>query len=250
MRDDNNVGNHAILNLEGKMWVGNFGASDNAINSVVYSFKKTSDTEWITGTTTITPTVDNNGNITFTGEIASNNPDYSWDLEASYNVKIVVSDKLSSATVNLILNSAIPTMSLDKNGVGIMCAYDNSLGGLLQVGGRPIDIDIYDENETKTNKIWIGKPIYRKVIDFGALPNNTSKLVNHNINNLGVVVLMTGYCYTSDSTYYPLPLQYKGSDSSYNVELSVNNTSVGMISSKDRSHLSAYVILEYTKTTD
>ena len=32
--------------------------------------------------------------------------------------------------------------------------------------------DVYSTDEVKTNKVWIdGKPIYRKVVDCGALPN-------------------------------------------------------------------------------
>ncbi len=86
------------------------------------------------GTTVITPTISNN-TFSFTGEIASDNQDTSWDLQDSYNVQIIVEDKLSISTINLILNTAIPTMSIDKNGVGIMCVYDPSIGGYLQVNG-------------------------------------------------------------------------------------------------------------------
>lgn len=136
-RTNGGVGEGAILTLSGKLWKNSFGAVNNAINSVTYRFKKTDSSTWITGTTTITPTVDNDGNITFSDEIASD--DTTWDLDASYNVQITISDKLSSDTIDLILNSAKPTMSLDRNGVGIMCAYDNNLGGLLQVGGKVID---------------------------------------------------------------------------------------------------------------
>ena len=71
--------------------------------------------------------------------IASDNVDTTWDLDSSYNLEVIVSDELSSASVELILNSAAPTMSLDKNGVGILCAYDSNLGGSLQVNGKVID---------------------------------------------------------------------------------------------------------------
>lgn len=138
VRDRNNVGTGAILTLKGTMWKGSFGSVTNAL-TVTYRLKKTDASSWSTGTTTITPTVDSSGNISYSGSIKSNNPDYSWDLGSSYNVQVIVKDKLSTVTVNLILNSAIPTISLDKNGVGIMCAYNPSIGGLLQVGGKIID---------------------------------------------------------------------------------------------------------------
>ena len=36
------------------------------------------------------------------------------------------------------MNSAKPTLSLDKKGVGILCSYDDSIGGGLQVNGERI----------------------------------------------------------------------------------------------------------------
>ena len=89
------------------------------------------------GTTPITLTTSNN-DFTFTGLIASDNQDTSWDLSDSYNVRITITDELSTATIDLLLNSGVPTLCLDKNGVGIMCAYDSSIGGYLQVNGVKI----------------------------------------------------------------------------------------------------------------
>lgn len=137
VRDNNQVGENAILTINGTFWNDNFGQANNSL-SVSYRLKKTDSSTWITGTTTITPTISNN-TFTFTGMIASDNQDTTWDLDSSYNLEVIVSDELSSASVELILNSAVPTMSLDKNGVGIMCAYDSSLGGNLQVDGKIID---------------------------------------------------------------------------------------------------------------
>lgn len=45
--------------------------------------------------------------------------------------------------------------------------------------------DVYQELEHKTNKVWIdGSKVYRQVLDFGALPNATTKTVDFvNLNN-------------------------------------------------------------------
>lgn len=136
-RDDNRVGDGAILTLNGTLWNSSFGNVTNSITSITYKLKKTDSSTWIDGTTTITPTITDN-KFTFSGLIASDNQDTTWDLNVSYNVEVTISDELSTTVVDFILNSAIPTMCLDKNGVGIMCAYDSSLGGYLQVGGVPI----------------------------------------------------------------------------------------------------------------
>ena len=136
-RDDGGVGENAILTLNGTFWNNNFGVVNNSIKSVSYRLKKSDSSTWITGTSTITPTTSNNS-FSFTGYIASDNQDTTWDLDDSYNIEVTVSDELSSMSVELILASAVPTLSLDKNGVGVLCAYDNYVGGGLQVKGNPV----------------------------------------------------------------------------------------------------------------
>lgn len=137
-RDSNGVGSNVILTLNGDIWNNNFGIVTNSITSVEYRFKKTDSTTWIDGTTTITPTITNN-EFSFVGQIASDNADTTWDLDASYDVEVTVNDELSSSTASFILNSSIPTLSLDKQGIGVMCAYDGNIGGKLQVDGMIID---------------------------------------------------------------------------------------------------------------
>lgn len=138
VRDDGGVGKRCNISFNGTFWNGSFGKNVNEITTITYRFKKTTDTTWVTGTSTIIPTIDGNS-YSFNGLIKSNNanPD-EWDLEDSYNIEITISDKLSAVVINLVLNSAIPTLALSKNGVGIMGKYDESLGGLLQVGGSII----------------------------------------------------------------------------------------------------------------
>ena len=136
-RDDNRVGDGAILTLNGTLWNDSFGDVVNSITSVTYRLKKTDSSTWINGTTTITPIVTDN-TFMFSGMIASDNLDTTWDLDASYNIEVTIADELSTTTAEFILNSAVPTMSLDKNGVGIMGAYDNSEGGALQLEGQDI----------------------------------------------------------------------------------------------------------------
>lgn len=137
VRNNNQVGTRAILTLNGTFWNNNFGLVTNTIKSVTYRLKQTDSSEWHDGTTAITLTTSDN-TFTFSGEIASDNQDTSWNLEDAYNVEITISDELSTATISLLLNSAVPTLSLDKKGVGIMCAYDSSIGGYLQVNGVKI----------------------------------------------------------------------------------------------------------------
>ena len=217
LRNNNQVGQNAILTLNGTIWNNNFGLVTNSIKSVTYQLKKTDSSTWINGTTTITPTISNN-TFTFTGQIASDNQDTTWDLEASYNVRVTITDELSSVTIDLILNSAKPTLSLDKEGVGVMGAYDTSLGGYLQVNGIPIGQDIFSTSETKTNMVWVDdEPIYRKVIYISSLPNATTSSYSHGISNVEHFTNVYGMAYR-DSDGYEQPIN--GTRSSFNPMIS------------------------------
>lgn len=108
----------------------------------------------------------------------------------------------------------------------------------------------YSTSEIKCGT-WIdGKPIYRKVINFGELPNTSSKSVNHNISNLGGVRNLYGICYRSlDGLFFPLPSA--STTLANNIQLTINGISVNITTGIDRTNIQAcYVIVEYTKTTD
>jgi hypothetical protein len=110
-------------------------------------------------------------------------------------------------------------------------------------------------NYSTTEKVvgtWInGKPIYRKVIDFGTFPNSTYKEVQHNISNLQSFVKIDGIAIRNDNDFWQaIPLTYRGADTSYNTALTVTKSKVVITCDADRSEFNGYVILEYTKTTD
>ena len=139
VRTDNGTGDGATLTIRGTIWNGDFGDVNNSITSAVYRFKPTdSSGSYVTGTTDITPTINQDGTITFTGNIRSNAADYSWELDDSYNIQIEVADELSSYTIDLVLNSGKPNIALHKMGVSIGAPYDETLGGSLQVDGKSL----------------------------------------------------------------------------------------------------------------
>lgn len=107
----------------------------------------------------------------------------------------------------------------------------------------------YSTSETDTGQKWIdGKTIYRKVIDFGALPNSTIKSVNHNISGLSFVTLLSAIVYQSSGTQSWQMLNFA---SSVGVEQTIrifcNTTQVTIGTGTDRTSFKAYVIMEYTK---
>ena len=143
-RDDGGIGENVTLTYSGNIWNNSFGSVSNAITLAKYEFKEVDSETWITGTTNITPTITNN-TFSFSNLIRSNLSGYIFDESKSYNFRITLEDKLSSTMIELTpLPSGRPNISLNKNGVGIMCDYDESLGGLLQIGG-----ELYTNNNGK-----------------------------------------------------------------------------------------------------
>ena len=108
---------------------------------------------------------------------------------------------------------------------------------------------IYSLEEIDTGKTWIdGKPIYRKVVDIGALPNATTKTIAHGIANINNFTSITGIAYNSTRGLWAnLPYPY----SAANVcAIYAGRNNVFSVASVDFSdYVQAYAILEYTKTT-
>lgn len=138
-RNNSGVGGYAVLTLSGNIWNDNFGQVTNSIKSVLVEYKETNSSTWLESPTVITPSLSNNI-FTFTGQVASQEQDYTFELNKSYDFRVTIKDELSEKTINLTpMASAVPNISLADNGVGIMCDYDESLGGSLQVDGKRID---------------------------------------------------------------------------------------------------------------
>lgn len=110
----------------------------------------------------------------------------------------------------------------------------------------------YSTNETLTGGTWInGKPIYRKVVYIGSLPANTASLFSHNISNIDRVVnsSMTWFdiidnCWWSNRRWDSATIRI-----SYNVNPTQIWIEAKGVNWSTRTN-QAYVIIEYTKTTD
>ena len=106
----------------------------------------------------------------------------------------------------------------------------------------------YSSSEILTSYTWLdGKSIYKKTINFGSLPNTTTKNVAHGITNLDYVVRID--CMTKNGTTY-IPLPYSNSsalNSSMYAAIVGSNIEIG--TGQDRTAYSAYVTIYYTKTS-
>lgn len=122
---------------------------------------------------------------------------------------------------------------------------------------------VNDNCTYSTNEIcigeWIdGKPLYRKVIDVGNLPNNTSKNIQVGVSNIsckhlygtavgtGVGTAYLGYTLTlplvhTNTLANGISIRYDGSNGA---------SQITIVSGADYSGYTGHVVMEYTKTTD
>lgn len=146
-------------------------------------------------------------------------------------------------------------MSIYKNGQKV-------LGSIVAIDDNHIKevANTYSTNETVIGK-WIdGKPLYRKVVDLGVLPNEGTFRIPHNIDNLDRIISMRGMAKSSNQNLL-LPFPYGTGKNGVNSDgtVKVNTVPINIYEEQgnivvytlsDRSEMTGYVILEYIKTTD
>ena len=138
------------------------------------------------------------------------------------------------------------TMTNTDPGEGSALAEDHYVA---VYGGDPIILD-YSTNEINTGAKWIdGTAIYKKTINFGALPNATSKSVAHGISNLGILIKFEGVASNSSGRRLPLPILYEPSSAAFNTQLDCNNTSITIVTAQNQSEYSACITIYYTKSS-
>ena len=105
----------------------------------------------------------------------------------------------------------------------------------------------YEERRVGT---WIdGKPLYEKTVNFGALPNATTKEVPHGIENADVIWIHDGFSQTSTGEFAQLNAMGTNSLSQVIIFM-VDRTKIISITGTNRLGYKSYVTLRYTKTTD
>lgn len=101
---------------------------------------------------------------------------------------------------------------------------------------------------------WIdGKTIYRKIVDFGALPNTNAKSVSTGVSNIDTLIKIGASSLNPTSgDYMYLPYAHtSGLASQVTLYININDNLINIRTGNDRSGFTkTYVIMEYTKTTD
>lgn len=130
-RSNNGVGENVTLSFNGTFWNNNFGQVTNTIKKVTYAYKETTESNF-GNAIELTPTINNenfSGTISIQGDKGANG----FSVEKSFNIRLTVTDELSTKTFDLILGSGTPAVAIYKDKVAIGQKYDTSIGGSLQI---------------------------------------------------------------------------------------------------------------------
>lgn len=109
--------------------------------------------------------------------------------------------------------------------------------------------------EYRTTERYLGKPVYVKTVNTGALPNATYKEISASFPNANRFLAIYGSAYKDNAHLIPLPCLRYGSDA-YNtdqaVQVTVNTTtSITISTNRDMSSFTeSSVCVKYTKSTD
>lgn len=168
------------------------------------------------------------------------------------------------------LIAGTPDLTINGFGYGFDASNSNSIYGnsdtvqppsvclvfiikALKVSDKYADTpkDIYSTDEVVTDKVWIdGKPIYRKVVNLGTLPNTSTKDIPHGISNIEFITNISGVAKKASGDFLPLPYLWKSSTEDVSISIFVNTTKVTVMTLNDRTDTNGYIFVEYTKTTD
>lgn len=157
--------------------------------------------------------------------------------------KVLSSSFSTNTTVNLlaVTGTTLANSPIDKPAY----SYDYAPTGFPV----PLRGESYSTSEQLTDMIWTnGKPIYKKTIAFGALPNNAGKNVAHGISTIERVMDIQTEGYEASGPYYYHFGHVNVSNIINGVSIYVDATNIVISTGTNRTGVSANITLYYTKT--
>lgn len=160
----------------------------------------------------------------------------------------ITADGASGATAYYVALAIITIASGTTDLTSSNIAASPSAG----IGAQNIDFATfadYSLAEMNTGTKWTdGSVVYKKTVDIGTLPKNTTKSVPHGIANLGRIIKIDGTArHPVNNVTTPLP--FASPSESANIQLNVVGANIEITTGLDRSGFTdSYVTLYYTKT--
>ena len=143
--------------------------------------------------------------------------------------------------INVVAVRAVFKMLLNMSTINASLSYLN---------GNKIDTyNVNVSNEVLTGETFAGKPVYQRLVDTGALPNNTSKTINTGITNTDYFWIDPTYSMAiSGGAEYPLPyVDPANIANSIGVRIIANGQSIIVSTHADWSTYAGFVAVKYTK---
>lgn len=163
-----------------------------------------------------------------------------WDVSQIYELD-VQSPEFKELLVRLYQNINVISLNLNIKDAGY---YPNSIfmNGQLWFPNPALT--------SASSTLPDFRPVFRKVINFGALPNAALKSVAHDLTMNAATTFTRIYATASDTagrTYIPVP--YSTGVLANNIELSVDAVNVNITTGANRTNYNVcYVVLEYIIT--
>lgn len=108
----------------------------------------------------------------------------------------------------------------------------------------------YSTEEVNTHKKWVdGKDIYRKVIYISALPSSTGPATAYSPGITGTINFIKSLTGTTSNGIIMNGNRPENASAEIGLFFDMSSANIMISVGQDRSNLSAYVTLEYTKTT-
>jgi len=162
-----------------------------------------------------------------------------WDVSQIYSTE-VTSPEFKELLVRLYQNLNFMSINTNLKDIGY---YDTN----EQVNGQQFFPNPATSSVSPVNDNF--RSVFRKTINFGALPNTTTKSVAHGIDVTDTMTFTRIYGTASDlsaRSYIPLP--YASNVANSSIELYVDATNVTIATAADwTSYTVTYIVLEYLK---
>jgi hypothetical protein len=164
---------------------------------------------------------------------------YIWDIQSIQSSSLSDAD-MKELLVRIYQNMNVIALALNARDIGQYQVTE-------QFNGQQ-----FFSNPLSSTSIGASPPLrqgYRTVVNFGALPNTTTKSVPHNITCTNGTIFTRIYACASDTTdieYIPIP--YSSNTLIDNIEINVDGANVNITTGSNRSNFNiCYVVLEYLK---